>query len=238
MEAHMELPLIVGVQHDIYANKLLDRECQKRSQKEVLPFVNESTLLLLEGAYQEAYIGRTGSFSSFFERWKIARQIGMPIGHATIGWRDGRYLIQSADEVCMANLAFIAHAEERIGPCIVLPENTPTSFAALARRARDTQIAYDMVFEEDDRAQLDAYRHIVRSWSLFDHAMITAAREWGESERPAVILCGRIHALSIHRKTAWPVISLAPDTSEAIRELTRNFIATILHPETVVKKYE
>jgi hypothetical protein len=198
--------------------------------------MDQNTLLLLEGAYREAYAEYTGTFFSFFERWNTARYVGVPIGHSTIGWCDGRYLKEPEHKAQAANIAFISYAEEQIGPRIILPQNTPTDFATLARAARDRQIVYDMV-EEDDHDQLDAYRHIVHSWSQFDYAMIKAARAWGESERQSIILCGRVHALSIHRRTAWPVISVAPDTSMAIRELSMSFIATTLYPETVVKKY-
>ena len=232
----MNIPLIVGVRHGTHTNKLLNRECRAEFRKLVFPSIDRTTLLLLEGAYQKEYVEHTGSFSSFFQRWKVARYIGAPIGHSTIGWCDGRYLTQLAREVQAENLAFIAYAEEKIRPRIILPENTPTNFAALAQAVRSTQLAYDIT-EKNDRGQRGMYMGIVCTWSLFDYTMIKAAREWGASGRHAIILCGRVHALSIHRRTAWPVISLSPDTGAATKELTRCFIATVLHPENVCNTY-
>ena len=231
----MNIPLIVGVRHGTHTNKLLNRECRAEFRKLVFPSIDRTTLLLLEGAYQKEYVEHTGSFSSFFQRWKVARYIGAPIGHSTIGWCDGRYLTQLAREVQAENLAFIAYAEEKIRPRIILPENTPTNFAALAQAVRSTQLAYDIT-EKNDRGQRGMYMGIVCTWSLFDYTMIKAAREWGASGRHTIILCGTIHAFTIHRSTGWPITFLSEDSPTNAYEETLGLISCALYPESVLGK--
>jgi len=231
----VNVPLIVGARHNPYTGQLLDRECQSQFTERVFPLIDRNTLLLLEGAYKESYV-KTDALFGFFERRMAARYVGVPIGSPTIGWRDGRFLAQPQCQVFEETIAFASHAETQTCPRIVLQENTPKTFAELANAVLCAQLTYHMT-GEDDPTQLTACIKMIRSFAQFDRTTIKASREWEKSGRPAIILAGNMHALSIHRRTAWPVISLSPNTSAAIKELTLCFISTVLHPENVCDTY-
>lgn len=231
----MKAPLLVGVRHDANYSPLLDRHCRERFTQEIFPLIDRDTLLLLEGAYRESYVD-ANDFFSFVQRWSAARFVGVPIGRPTIGWRDGRHLIKPLGQFIEETVEFALRAQKYTLPHIVLTDDMPATFAELADALLCSRLNYRMN-NWDDLTQLESYRRIVESFAQFDRTMIKAAREWEKSDRHAIILCGNMHALSIHRKTAWPVISLRPDTITETQTLTRCFIATVLYPEAVCKKH-
>lgn len=163
------------------------------------------------------------------ERRRARKFVGAPISCSVIGWRDKRWRSQSS-VTQLVRLRNYAHYV--IMPTIALPDNTPVAFSLLCKAFACSRLQYTLRKSHD--IGLRKYSSEILGWNkLFDDSMITSAREWGESGRRAIILCGGIHALTIHRSTGWPMLHLA-ETAENMRELTRQTVANVLYPEKVL----
>lgn len=230
----MKEPLVVGVVHDTTAHCLLNRACRKEFTERVFPLIDRNTLLLIEGPYRESYREERSPLY-FFQHWAAMAHVGVPIGRPTIGWRDGRHLVQHPYTVYRETLESLTYANKQTRPRIVLSDDTPTTFAELCGALFHAELAYHMT-GEDDAQELFYGTRLLRSFLQFDKSMIAAACEWWESGRHAIILCGGLHALTIHRTTGWPTIHLGCETASEVEKLTRDFIANVLYPEVVLEK--
>jgi hypothetical protein len=225
----MRQPLIVGVAHDYEGPRLLNRRCRERFREEIRPIIDRNTLLLIEGKYRESF-HRIWHPSYLYWRWKVQRFIGVPIGYPTIGCRDGRFLERGA---YVRNLVLCNIDGQYISPFIALTENFPTTFVELCNAFVHSRLEYAMTKEKNEAWLVHYCLEWLRLNALFDEPMIKAARTWGECGRHAIIICGGIHALTIHRATGWPVTYLL-NTPQDIRLLANNIIAAVLYPEKVL----
>lgn len=227
----MRAPLIVGVAHQNAPQYcLLDQHCQEKFKKEIFPHIDCNTLLLLEGNYEESYHKKWHPLY-LYRRWEACKDVGTPIGYPTIGWRDERCREHDAYEQ-VANLC--NDSDRYIVPSIVFPKNPPRAFRELLSAFLSSQLKYEVTGEVyDEERHLHYCSEALRWEARFDDTIIRSAREWGDNERHAMIICGGVHALTIHRRTGWPITYLA-DHPEGIHKLTLGLIATVLYPEKVL----
>lgn len=224
----MKEPLIVGVKHDP-TGRLLDHGCRKRFKKEILPLIDQDTLLLLEGDYRKAYFRKR--HPKYLIEWRLARDsVGVPISRPIIGWRDGRWRKPHRMKQ-MVNVTI--YGRYCVKPFIALPDDNSETFDELRTAYIHSRVRYTMTSEPSD-AVIRNYCAQILEWNeQFDETMIESAREWMESGHHVIILCGGVHALTIHRKVGWPITFLA-DTHENIYKLTRDVVASVVYPEKVL----
>jgi hypothetical protein len=223
----MRVPLIVGVRHDCAQHLLLDAYCQKQFQKRILPLITPETLLLIEGSYRPVFSQR-GDWSYWWRKWEAEGHVGTHIGSPTIGWRDARFLKCGVMEK-VYELA--EYADKRIAPRVTFSTYAHGTRAALCDAFVSGRLEYHLKAEHCD---LDYCREIQKLFGHFDWPIIASAHAWAKSNRHAIILCGALHAFTIHRYTEWPVEFLLADNTENIRDSTRGLICKVLYPEAVL----
>lgn len=235
----MHPPLIVGVQHDLddYEHQtLLNPHCQTQFQSNILPHIDDNTLLLLEGSY-EAALQRNGEKWYPWNRYRTEQFMGTPLGpHSpTIGYRDGRCLRHHAVN---AGYELICYGVRHIQPRTHLTLPAPQTHDELCRAFCTAQLKYHVRESWWYRKwrNLRYCSEVLEQLAQFDRPMIAAAREWGESGRHAIILCGTIHAFTIRRRTGWPTIFLTEDNPENIYQETLGLISCVLYPEAILRR--
>lgn len=225
-------PLVVGVWHENDGSRLLDEGCRKAFTERVLPVVDRKTLLVLEGDY-DRHAPRRAKYNPlyWYELMHARRMLGVPIGMPFITCKDGRHISGNFKE---AMDTLMADTTRYIDPSIALPEGSPATFEAICQAMRTNSVRYDICAEVyDERALIRHCSEMLRLHELCDWPMVDTARNWADGGGQAIILCGCLHALTIHRKTGWPTIALREDGA-AMRELLVNIIACVLYPEKVL----
>jgi hypothetical protein len=232
-------PLIVEVQHDLdnYERQtLLNPYCQIQFQRKILPQIEDNTLLLLEGSHQTALQKKEDQLY-FWNKYCTEQFMGTSIGprSPSIGYRDGRCLKHPE---MSAGYELICYMARHIHHRIHLTQPAPQTHAELCHAFCAEQLNYHI----DESWWYRKWRNrrycrgILDQLTQFDQPMIAAAREWGESGRHALILCGTIHAFTMHRSTGWPIIFLSEENQENIHQETTYLISCVLYPEAVLGK--
>lgn len=228
----MRQPLVVGVRHEKgMMGCLLDGHCREAFKKDVLPRIGGDTLLLLEGDYRESYHHPRDPLYSL-HRSLAELFLGVPINSPVIGWRDPRQ--QEDREMRTQSDKLYKYIDYRVAPRVVFSERAPRTFVELCDAFVHSRVEYTLT-EEFAEYELARYCvNILDRHARFDAAMIAAACKWGAAGCPVIIVCGGLHALTIHRETSWPTLFLAGETPGNVTELVRAIITDILYPEKVL----
>jgi hypothetical protein len=227
-------PLIVGVEHDFEQKTLLNQYCQRQFQSKILPLIDDHTLLLLEGSYEIA-LHRNDERLYFCNKYRTEKFMGTGMGarFPAIGYRDGRCLKPSA---LSAGWESICYAVRYIHPHIHLASPAPKTHDELREAFSTAQLKYHVSesWWYRKRCNRRYCRESLEHLMQFDWPMISAAHEWERSGGRAIILCGAIHAFTIHRSTGWPISFLNKDDPATVHAETMDLISFALYPEAIL----